>query len=259
MTSINQIVNKGIYLLDDATRYIKTCGKRSMLEKPLQVKINPKEFGYICPNGDIQFQSTEIASKYAKNWVMQPLKSKNPYERFVAQRDNVIFFQKDGTKYSTDIDDIDIQKILSRFDSNISITHGHPNIPNLNFASPLTPQDCISLHKNKAFKDIVAYDQQGNFSKLSKKDATNELPPNFLQKFENEIAPKKLMQRQNALLEKMNVSSLTSDEEKELFEIFDELQKLSCSEQIAKNAHRFWVNNAEKMGLDYSTNYSWLG
>ena len=68
-----------------------------------------------------------------------------------------------------------------------------------------------------------------------------------------------MIQRQNALLEKINVSSLTSEEEKELFEIFDKLQKLSGSKQITRNVHRFWVNNADKLGLDYSTNYSWIG
>ena len=260
MAPINQVINKGISLADDVARYVKTCGKKSVLEtKPFKGVINSKELGYICPNGDIQFQSAETASQYAKNWVMQPLKNKNPYERFVAQHDNIIFYQSKGSQYSTEIDDIATQKILSRFDSDISIIHGHPNLPNHNFASPITSQDCIYLYKHKAFKDVVAYDQQGKFSKLSKKGGANESPSRFLQKFDNEVYPKKLMQRQNALLEKMNVSSLTSEEEKELFEIFDKLQKLSSSKQIAKNVHRFWVNNAEKLGLDYSTNYSWLG
>ena len=190
---------------------------------------------------------------------MQPLKSKNPYERLVAQHDNIIFYQSKGSQYSTELDDIATQKILSRFDSDISIIHGHPNLPNQNIASPLTPQDFIYLHKDKAFKDIVAYDQQGNFSRLSKKNYPKELPPKFLQKFENEVFPKNLIQRQNTLLQKMEVSSLTCEEERELFEIFDKLQKLSGSKQIARNVHRFWVNNADKLGLDYSTNYSWLG
>jgi hypothetical protein len=181
---------------------------------------------------------------------MQPLKSKSPYERFVAQHDNVIFYQSKGSQYSTEIDDIATQKILSRFDSDISIILGHPNLPNHNFASPITPQDCIYLHKDKAFKEVVAYDQQGKFSMLCKKVSANDLPPKFLQKFENEVYSKNLMQRQKDLLEKMNVSILTSDE------IFDKLQKLSSSKQIAKNVHRFWVNNAEKLGLNYSTNYS---
>ena len=57
----------------------------------------------------------------------------------------------------------------------------------------------------------------------------------------------------------MNISSLTSEEEKEVLEIFDKLQKLSGSKQIARNIHKFWVNNTDKLGLYYSTNYSWLG
>lgn len=234
--------------------------KTSYVLKPKNIdKVNPKELGYVFSNGDIKFQSAETASKYAKNWVMQPLKSKNPYERVVAQHDNVIFFQKDGEKYSTMIDDIDTQKILSRFKSDISIVHGHPNLPNKNIASPLTTGDCVYLHQDKAFKEIIAYDQQGNFSKLAKKNPNNELPKNFMQKFETYIYPRKLMQRQNELIEKMGTSSLTNAEEKELFEIFNKLQKLSTAKQTAWNAHKFWVNNANNLGLEYSTNYSWLG
>lgn len=39
--ALNQIVNKGISLAEDVARYVKACGKRSILEtKPLQAKIN---------------------------------------------------------------------------------------------------------------------------------------------------------------------------------------------------------------------------
>lgn len=260
MALITQVINKSTNLADNVARYVKACAKRSVLEiKPLQAKINSKELGYICPNGDIQFQTAEAASKYAKNWVMQPLKSKNPYERFVAQHDNIIFYQSEGSQYSTEIDNIATQKILSRFDSDISIIHGHPNLPNKNFASPLSPNDCVYFHKDKAFKEIIAYDRVGNYSKFTKRDSINKLPTKFRQKFEEEVYPRELMQRQNELMEKMRTSSLTDMEEKEFFKIFHKCQKLLHSKLIARNTHRFWVNNAEKLGLDYSTNYSWLG
>ena len=156
------------------------------------------------------------------------------------------------------IDDIDTQKILSRFKSDVSIVHGHPNLPNKNFTSPLTPNDCIHLHQDKAFKEIIAYDRVGNYSKLTKKNADNKLPPKFLQKFEAEVYPRELMQRQNELIEKMGISSLTDVEEKELFVIFNKLQKLSTAKQTARNTHKFWVNHDDKLGLEYSTNFTWL-
>jgi len=41
MVPINQIVSKGFSLADDVARYVKACGKRSILEtRPLQAKIN---------------------------------------------------------------------------------------------------------------------------------------------------------------------------------------------------------------------------
>ena len=188
----------------------------------------------------------------------QPLKSKNPYERFVAQHDNVIFFKKDGSKYSTDIDNIDTQKILSRFDSDIIITHGHPNLPNANVPNPITPNDCKYINSNNAFKEIIAYDQHGNFSKLVKKDSNNKLPQNFQQIFETDTTPQKLLQRLNELVENTKTYISNSAEEKEFIEISKELQKLSTTKQHAINIHKFWVNNDNKLGLEYSTNYPWL-
>ena len=55
---------------------------------------------------------------------------------------------------------------------------------------------------------------------------------------------------------KLNI--VENAEEKELFEIFNKLQKLSTAKQTARNAHKFWVNHADKLGLEYSTNFTWL-
>lgn len=38
-------------------------------------KINPKELGYLCPNGIINFQTGESAMKYAKRTIVKELKS----------------------------------------------------------------------------------------------------------------------------------------------------------------------------------------
>ena len=45
--------------------YAKTSGSKSLLTmKP--IKINTKSLGYIHPNGEIAFQTTDVAISYAK-------------------------------------------------------------------------------------------------------------------------------------------------------------------------------------------------
>lgn len=222
-------------------------------------KINPKELGLICPNGEIRFQSAAAASKYAKNWVTQPLKTKNPYERFVARQDNVVFWQKDGNRFSCEIDDIDLKNILSSGKSNITIEHGHPNLLNNNVASPISSMDCKFIHRDNAFIEIIAYDKNGNFSKLVKKTSGNQLPKDFLQKIENEVYPQWFTKRQNELIEKIKNNTITKAEENEFLELIIKSQELCHTKEIAQNTHKYWVNNANDLGLEYSTNYSWLG
>ena len=63
MAGVNQVFS----LADDVARYVKACGKRSILEcKPLRCKIKPKELGVIFPDGQINFQNEESALKYIK-------------------------------------------------------------------------------------------------------------------------------------------------------------------------------------------------
>lgn len=58
MAGVNQVFS----LADDVARYVKACGKRSILEcKPMQGKINPKELGVIFPNSQSKYMQRQLA------------------------------------------------------------------------------------------------------------------------------------------------------------------------------------------------------
>ena len=63
MAGVSQVFS----LADDVARYVKACGKRSILEcKPLQRKINPKDLGVIHSDGTINFTTQEATIKYMR-------------------------------------------------------------------------------------------------------------------------------------------------------------------------------------------------
>ena len=82
---------------DEVAKYAKTCGKRSILEtKPLQVKINPAELGWIRPDGVINFQTISAAENYAKNRCIFALRTSKPFERALLVKDNQVLAEVQG-------------------------------------------------------------------------------------------------------------------------------------------------------------------
>ena len=89
-----------------------------LLYKVPKVKINSKTLGYISSNGNINFQSEEVALKYAKNMVLKTLHSSNPVERALIIKDSRIIADKLGDYSSVDLGNI------NKLDT--SLIHGHP-------------------------------------------------------------------------------------------------------------------------------------
>ena len=96
MAGVNQVFS----LADDVARYVKACGKRSILEcKPLQGKINPKGLGVVFLDGKINFQNEESALKYIKARLHDALNrpQAEQFERVIAKRGSTIIGEGDGT------------------------------------------------------------------------------------------------------------------------------------------------------------------
>ena len=84
MVQINQVLNNNLNSMNNIARYVKTCGKKSILEtKPFRGKFEPNKLGYILSDGTINFSSVKTAFEYGKNKCVQALNSSNPYEHGV--------------------------------------------------------------------------------------------------------------------------------------------------------------------------------
>ena len=137
-------------------------------------KINPKTIGYICPNGNINFATKENALEYAKNYIVKALRSNPPYERGVVIKNSTIIANIDGDAVKVNYGNIDLTDTI--------IAHGHPRING--DESPLSLGDVITSINNDV-KEVIAYNQKGEFSKLtvlSHSKILSKLLPRFLHK-----------------------------------------------------------------------------
>mgnify|MGYP006988887634 CR=1 FL=1 len=119
-----------------------------MMWKVPKGKVNPKTLGYVCPNGNINFQSEDVALNYAKNRVM---KCKG-YERGVVIKGNTIIADIKGSENCVNYKNIDITDTV--------IVHNHPN------DTVISLDDAVCLLRGNA-KKIVAFNTKGQYSQLT--------------------------------------------------------------------------------------------
>lgn len=148
----------------------------SMLRKVPKEKINPKALGWIRPDGAINFATKEAAETYAKNRVVAPLNIKTPFERGVLYKDTLIIGEVNGTQTAIDT------KSLGDMADCIFV-HGHPR--GKGGDAPISLTDYITMNSQNA-KKIIAYNKDGEYSSLTRKEGKN-----FLIK----ILPKKLQEK----------------------------------------------------------------
>jgi len=251
-----------------------------------KVKINPSELGYIRPDKSIVFQTSEAAQTYAKNVVIKELHGKNPYEKGVILKDNIILKELDG-----DASSIDLNSANFSLDSACGATfvHGHPTMINGN-TTPLSIMDFVMQCAYK-FKTMIAYNANGEICKLeeaSNKDKLAKFLPNKVSNAWDNILRVFKMKRAFSEYVKMWASLLPENMrsyieplfhssypdsfivDKSLVAAGKEIRKdRALAEQIGKKEqeiltsdkgqkaiHDFWVKNAENYGYKYSTNFS---
>lgn len=124
--------------------------------------------GYICPNGNINFQTNEAAVAYAKNYIIEALKCPKPFERAVLLSNNIILGKYDGTSKGVRVKKSDIRNAKKHLhNKNVSVYHGHPDNAKIGAAKPISIYDYISLMLSNHDED-VAINSKGEFSKLKK-------------------------------------------------------------------------------------------
>ena len=260
MAGVNQVFS----LADDVARYLKACGKRSILEtKPLQAKINPKELGYFFPDGSITFQTEKAAQIYARNICMKQglLPASEQVEIAVLRQKNRILGVAEGSHQR-----VDCSSILKphRGKNNLVIEHFHPDIWGKGKTYPLSVGADSYLLGSENLQAITAYNSLGQYSRVEKLPHFNRHLENDFQDLhrsviqqlvasEDELIAKKLLQE----LPHTNFK-IASKTRQKLTQLSKELSKkyyAYCkTEEYPQILNKIWLENSEKYGMKYSTN-----
>ena len=295
MARVNQLITKGISLVtkyaddaarmastssDDVARYVKACGKRSILEcKPLQGKINPKELGVIFPDGQINFQNEESALKYIKARLHDALNRPQleQYERVIVKRGSTIIGQGDGTHTDATEAFQSIKGVMERINQDVprdlEAFHSHPDMFGPGSTMPLSTPDKggdIATFFRLKLKKIVAVNSKGEFNSIEVgEDFTPEKFKLFKDRWRSFQDEKlfggllnKFMKLSDKSVEEYYAKGITdlpewlSREKKEIIEKVSIIERgLKKSNKFAEVLHEYY-QQAGDYGMIYTTNFS---
>lgn len=239
--------------------------------------IGKKNLAYLL-NKKIKFKNLEEAKEFGKSKITKALKKKKPYEELVIidKDTNTIVAHAKGEKDYVKTDAFNIIRPSGHF----SVEHGHPTgciIDGKPATTPVSFDDYKSAIWYNGAEDIIAYDINGNFSKLRR-------GPNFRRLKSSEIRYYDQLQMQicdDVYLKKMlnhlpkefhSVSNgkelgniyytlkqngrLTKELDSKFQKAFKELE-YTCPEYLYK-IDEFWKMYAKDLGVIYETNYEYL-
>ncbi|MBR2068934.1 MAG: hypothetical protein IJ877_04145 [Candidatus Gastranaerophilales bacterium] len=199
-----------------------------------------------------------------KRLVMDSILSSEPKESVAFVMDDEIIDFELGDEYEVEISD-DMEEVLNDSANQIIVIHSHPSILKDKSAHPISYADFEHLYSYEGEKSIYAINALGEYSMLQKKD--KKMPSvlkvcEYAKKHEQMIVQilkgkdRKIMQEYLDLIN--NETSQYSKEETERIEAeFEKLRKKEYVAKLQRNAlHNFWLQNADKLGVLYHTNYS---
>lgn len=212
-------------------------------------KINPKNVGYVLNDGTINFGSEEAAISYAKHRIMSALKAKKHFERGIYVNKNRILEETDGTIHSVKMN------LEEAMPEHTMFFHGHSS------AQPISVSDYFCLKNYPNLDSVHAYDTSGEISSLYKtrKNAT---------KLDKQSINDLLWQSDRFIgdLYQENICAPFKKEFEKLLKIPDKMErnaacnnlyiKIQSSPEGQLRIHRFWQQNAKKLGVRYETNYT---
>ena len=245
-------------------------------------KYNPKTLGWVRPDGVINFQTAEIAEKYAKNRCVSALNIAQPYEKGVLVKDNIILAEVVG-----DINKVDMSKYVGKM-ADASFFHGHPKLKG-NPESPLSLPDYLFMISQK-LKKIVAFNKNGEHSTLIQKPqksllirllskkwqdifihikqirrgqlATKEFAKKYSQAFPKEVQ-EKMEQTLHSMIglpygnykkiEAINNNDLTFEE---CLAVGSYERHIRNNGKAAQITNDFWEKISKKLNCIYKTNFS---
>ena len=291
MAPINPILNKSISFATKHTsgaikkngvaRYVKACGKRSVLEcKPWRGKIYPEELGVVFSDGQINFQKEESALKYIYARLLEALNRpiSEQFERIIVKKGSSIIGEGDGTSFEASNAFESIKGMLERckkdLPRDIEVFHSHPDMYGIGRTSPLSRPvggDIDTFFRAK-LKKIVAVNSKGEFNSIEVgKDFT---PENFelfqdgCITFEDKKIYGGLLSKYKKISEKIfeycdseNVNPRVLERlNKKKSKIEHQIREVESStegyiEKVSKVLHEYY-KQANDYGMIYTTNFS---
>ena len=248
----------------------------SLLWKAPKGKINPKNLGWACPDGTINFATPEAANQYAKNTVIKALNTPKPYEQSVVVNGNRIMYEQAGTNGNCTVP-LDAEGIW---------VHGHPDIFGKGKTTPFSATDYNALMNCKNIDEAVIYNSVGQESRFVKKPKLSFLDKLLLKlipsdkydiiKTQAQIgracsgynktlldcdAPTYLKLNKLALQRVIALAKGNTAQAKkigrEYKKIYDqEVEAALKDKNVAKRLHKFWEKMQKKLGVEYSSNFS---
>ncbi len=228
-------------------------------------KIKAKDLGVIRPDGTICFRTESVAKKYAKNRVIQSLKTESPFERAIMYKKNVVLAEFNGQADSMSIS-------LSSEDAyNAVFVHSHTG----GRFNPLSLPDFMAQILCN-FREMIAYTAFGEFGSL--KRMTKSLSKNRRLKLGKEVAEDGFYHLSKSFPEKQRLDaecimqyrhSYPEFQDKIYAQFGQQIEK-SCPVRLAmynREAYRlskegvigraldeFFTNHAHEFGYKYFTN-----
>lgn len=270
MVKINQVLNRNSNLANRVARYVKECGKKSILEtKPFKGQINSNKLGYILPDKSINFSNPEVAFEYGKNKCVQALNSKTPYEHGVVISGRRVLEEIVGTTSSCSF-------TPQKYKTNITFLHGHPDMFAKGGTTPVSVADFRSLVGNilinRNVNEIIAFNSLGEYSKLSKKV---KQPKNKISLIWNYIKYGRIEKKEQKIFSKLSIAPLLKKRKflqtklrtkdgineqilNQIIEIDKQISSFKATEKDCKIIHEFWKENASSLGVNYETDFSYL-
>ena len=260
--------------------WLKASGKTSVIETIpiIPRKVNPKQLGYICPNGNINFQSHESAMRYGKNQIVKALNSQKPYEKSIIVKNNTITYEGNGTAESCS----------TPLMAEGTWLHGHPDNWGKGKTLPFSATDYHTFIGNDKIDKAIVYNsfgEEASFTKNHQSSLLNQLAKKILpeKRVEQARIYSNMFECATGYTKALFNSAATAKETKDIVKLsrkklfyrlignkaaaakygeeYEQMynnivQRALNDEKLAKDIHNYWVKNAKKLGVDYQTNFS---
>ena len=256
------IVNQVFSLADDVARYVKACGKRSILEcKPLQGKINPKDLRIINsndlrvinPNGTIEFLNQKAAIEYMRTQCTKALQGKNPCEHTVSIRGARVIGENTCT----------VNKCWSNnIETGVEIAgHGHPDTYAKGCTTAPSILDYYSLMSTKSQMKELVFNSNGEIYSMTK--IPNALVKNkkimgcyheidiLTAKHYFKKQPKSIQAKLNKAIQEKDLQTF-----EEMISKYMPTNPTDTTKELTELTHTFWLKYGKKFGVEVDTNFS---